>query len=352
MGVIPELRARHVALTVGASLWLGLIVNSFCLVLQPETFFDPPTEAIWAALSWVLWGVIGVFILAGARRFRIARDNWPRRLVLHLFFCALMVVFYIMTALVIRQALGLISPNANLASMIFRRFPSAIVMVGIPIYAGLTAAAHVLHYVERARQEALTAMQLEGRLAATELEIVRRQLQPSFVFETLGSIESSLATDAERAEEIILRLADFLRLTLRDAKTETSSVVEQLDVLQSYLNVRRASGLSCPVDVRADDRILSATLHSFALTGFVTRLMAMPPWRDGMFVRLRRGEAGLEVSVAGAAGVMELHERIEGIARSCFGEEASVRSVPGEVTIRVPAGEQESEEREELVAYA
>lgn len=344
-GAVP-LQARHFLLTAAASLWVGFLINVVSLLLQPEGFFDPPAESLWAATSWAQWGIFSIVILEAARRFPITRAKWARMLALHALLAVVTVALYLVNGLLIRRGLGLIPPGADLLSIFTMRFSGALLFFGLPNYAGVTAAAHVFHYLQRAKQESLMATQLEARLAAADLEIVRRQIQPSFVFETLASIETSLETNADRAEEIILRLADFLRLTLRDSARETSSVAEQLDVLQSYLNVRRASGVDCPVDLRPDDRVLGLRLRSFALPGFVTRVAALQPWREGLAVRLRPAQAGLELSFSGAPGAAGTLDAIEGLAGSCFGDGAFVRTELDaghrdirEIMVRIPAAE-------------
>ena len=63
----------------------------------------------------------------------------------------------------------------------------------------------------------LRSSQLETQLAQAQLEVLKMQLQPHFLFNTLHSISTLMHRDVESADRMISRLSEFLRLTLNSA---------------------------------------------------------------------------------------------------------------------------------------
>jgi len=72
---------------------------------------------------------------------------------------------------------------------------------------------HAIEYYRRYRLRELASSQLETRLAQAQLDVLRMQLQPHFLFNTLHAISALLYRDPESADRMIARLSDFLRLT-------------------------------------------------------------------------------------------------------------------------------------------
>jgi sensor histidine kinase YesM len=95
---------------------------------------------------------------------------------------------------------------------------------------------------ERARKLAV-----EARLQSLEARI-----RPHFLFNTLNSISSLIATDPRRAEQIVGRLATLLRTSLDTSDRQLISMREELMIVQSYLDIEKArfgDNLRASVDV-------------------------------------------------------------------------------------------------------
>jgi two-component system, LytTR family, sensor kinase len=83
----------------------------------------------------------------------------------------------------------------------------------------------------------LRAKDLERELAAAQLENLSRQLQPHFLFNALNAISSVMYEDLPRAEQMLERLCDFLRATLRMPELPLVPVSSELAVIRQYLAV-------------------------------------------------------------------------------------------------------------------
>ena len=74
-------------------------------------------------------------------------------------------------------------------------------------------------------------------LKEAELFKLRQQLQPHFLYNSLNSINALINIAPERAQEMIGKLSDFLRSSVKRESEETLPVSEELEYIQSYLSI-------------------------------------------------------------------------------------------------------------------
>jgi signal transduction histidine kinase len=160
------------------------------------------------------------------------------------------------------------------------------------VYAGIVAAAIGRDYVRSAQAQRVRAARVEAQLAQTQLDALRRQLDPHFLFNTLNLI-SALAEDDPRAvRRMISRLGELLRFSLERAQVPEITLREELALLDQYLDIMRMrfqGRLEIVVDV--DDRTLAALVPSLVLQPLVENAI-----RHG--VEKSRGPGRLEVETA------------------------------------------------------
>lgn len=87
-----------------------------------------------------------------------------------------------------------------------------------------------------ARLETTTA-QLETDLAQAQLQALKMQLHPHFLFNALNSISALLYNNPRRADTMIARLGDFLRMTLENPTTQFITLKQELDLLRCYVDI-------------------------------------------------------------------------------------------------------------------
>lgn len=101
----------------------------------------------------------------------------------------------------------------------------------------LTANAYV--YFERARSEALDRAEAEQALAASELQALKAQLHPHFLFNTLHGIATLANEDGERASQMVLQLAGLLRSALEHSATSLVPLSSELRFTAEYLGLEK-----------------------------------------------------------------------------------------------------------------
>jgi LytS/YehU family sensor histidine kinase len=99
------------------------------------------------------------------------------------------------------------------------------------------AVLHAWRYYRRLRERELQAVQLEGELNRARLERLEAQLQPHFLFNTLNAISSLMYSDPTRADRMMGRLSDLLRLTFEPAPATEVALSSELEWLEWYLEI-------------------------------------------------------------------------------------------------------------------
>lgn len=100
---------------------------------------------------------------------------------------------------------------------------------------------------------------LAARLAEekAQLELLRYQLNPHFLYNSLNSIRALVFTNAEAAGEMVTRLSEFCRATLTRGTEDTTTVAQEAELLQLYLDIERTrwqDGLRTRIEIQPDAR--------------------------------------------------------------------------------------------------
>jgi sensor histidine kinase YesM len=79
--------------------------------------------------------------------------------------------------------------------------------------------------------------QAANSLREAELFKLRQQLQPHFLYNSLNSINALIQLDSEKAQEMVGKLSDFLRLSVKRDSTENISIQDELNYIEAYLAI-------------------------------------------------------------------------------------------------------------------
>ena len=109
----------------------------------------------------------------------------------------------------------------------------------IVIYFAIVAGAHAYEYFKRAREEELERSELQQALAMSELQALRIQLHPHFLFNTLHGISTLIDSDPKTAKTMIIRLSALLRVALKHSFSDLAPLQEEIEFLQAYLDIEK-----------------------------------------------------------------------------------------------------------------
>jgi two-component system LytT family sensor kinase len=250
----------------------------------------------WALSEWWLWALLAPVIFWLDRRFPLGRAEWRRSLPVHVLgWMAVVLVHESGYVLLERAASGLaIAPlpplPRHLLLFISKRAPFDLL-----VYAALVGLSCMANIYRRYQERELRASQLEAQLARAQLDVLRSQLQPHFLFNTLNTISSLVHSDAAAAERVVSRLGDLLRLSLKHTGQHELPLREELEFLGHYVDIQRSrfrERLSVELDLPAET--LNGMVPTFVLQPLVENAVrhGIEPWTGPGRVQVRASRQG------------------------------------------------------------
>jgi two-component system LytT family sensor kinase len=226
--------ATVLILVNSTALWFGLRSGSF-----PN---NPPYSwrvlllehlAVWYPVALLAPGIIWF-----AERYQFERGRWARRLLMHLGLIAAFHLTQTIISVFLLRMLEWSEPGWTFSAMIRQRL-FARVLVNLIIYWAIVGAGYAFDYYRRFREQELQSSQLEAQLAQAQLQALRMQLQPHFLFNTLHAISALMDDDVKAARQMIARLSELLRLTLDSAGRQEVTLRQELEVVELYLEIEQ-----------------------------------------------------------------------------------------------------------------
>ena len=189
--------------------------------------------------DFYLWGMLSPLIFLFARRFEL-RDRFPRNLLIHIATSIVLSGFVLSAASPLVWYLGYVNTTRNPTLWILwhnNAFSPYYFHQGLTIYWTTLVVAHAIYDYRGLRAGEAKTARLSAQLAQAQLQALKMQIHPHFLFNTLNSISALLHKDVEAADRMIARLGDFLRLTLKRSKAETIDFEQELEFLKCYLDI-------------------------------------------------------------------------------------------------------------------
>ena len=172
----------------------------------------------------------------------------------------------------------------------------------ILIYGGIVVAWYAVTYYRDLQERRLESAELVASLQRAQLQALRSQLNPHFLFNTLHSIAELVHENPRLAEQMVLRLSELLRKALRSSGEQEVALAEELDFAKGYLEIeqlRLGERLSVTWDVAPE--ALVARVPSLLLQPLIENAIQhgiAPSTRPGtLAIRARRDADYFEVQV-------------------------------------------------------
>lgn len=109
----------------------------------------------------------------------------------------------------------------------------------IYIYIATAGLLHFFYFYRQLREKELKTSQLETQMARIQLQSLKTQLHPHFLFNALNTISAYVKKNPDTAIKMTARLSDLLRLTL-DTKTHLEiPLEEELKIVNNYLEIEK-----------------------------------------------------------------------------------------------------------------
>jgi len=298
-------------------LWTVLGLFYFSQGLTQRLRLHDPTPWWHYLVAWLLgvyiWALLTPVILWLGRRFTVERRNWRERVALHLLLSAGFSVFELSLESALYSRLHLFPTMKD-----FRGAFVQLLIVGFHggilnywIVLGIQwAVLYYRGYQQRSRevlQFELRASELQSQLMSAQLNALKMQLQPHFLFNTLNAITVLVRRQKSKdAEQMLGHLSDLLRGVLEDVDAQEVSLRRELEYLQLYLAIEQVRFPDrLRVEISADPATHDASVPQLILQPVVENAI-----RHGIG---RSSSAGrILISASKISGTMELRVQDDG----------------------------------------
>lgn len=112
-------------------------------------------------------------------------------------------------------------------------------IIGAFIYLIFVLIYYMMLYYEDLQQKLKIEAELNNLVREAELNALKSQINPHFLFNSLNSISSLTMSDPEKAQEMVIKLSDFLRYSLSHDRNETTTLRRELENSERYLDIEK-----------------------------------------------------------------------------------------------------------------
>jgi two-component system, LytTR family, sensor kinase len=223
---------------------------------------------------WYVWAAYTPLVFALAKRFPLTGPRFVSHIAIHA------IASFVMASLVSATEYFL---SPGLIALIFRitdtgaprpvlTFTGSVVsmsLTGVLTYWLVVGLYQSIHFYQAAMERQTRAAQLQTQLSHAELENLKSQLHPHFLFNSLHTIGVLMQEDVEAASHLLVSLGDLLRMALERRENEIT-LQSELEFVGKYLEIEQTrfhDRLKIHMDVPAD--LLAVYVPSLALQPLV-----------------------------------------------------------------------------------
>lgn len=249
----------------------GLFFASESSLWGRYIFKSPVTwdQALKTNLSfYYIWACIAPLVLWLGKRFRFERGSRFLSLVIHVPTSALLAAVQLLIAEIVVQWFSTEPLQLYEAFTAIERTFVVYFHVNLLTYWAILGIGYGREYYRKFREREVRAAQLRTQLTQAQLQALKMQLHPHFLFNTFNTISSLMHRSVDDADRVLARLGDLLRYSLHNVGVQEVALREELDFLQRYLEIEQA---------RFEDRLrVRITVEPAVLDYMVPNLILQP----------------------------------------------------------------------------
>src|SRR6266571_4187755 len=260
-----------------ASIWFGVGLfdaTQNVVVMRSEGMHHAwPQLFVTLLVSWLPWILATPFVMRLGRRYPPVQlrpfSTWVR----HLAACA---TIGLVAAAWIASLEELLNPWAKdpapdpFAHLWLHKFYNGLLEY-LFLYGAILLVSHILDSRKRLAFQQTESARLNEQLSKAQLNALRQQIEPHFLFNTLNAIAGLVRERRnDAAVNMIAGLSDFLRRVVEDSNRQQLTLGEEMEFLQKYLDIQKvrfAERLDLNVDV--PEELFSARVPSLILQPMV-----------------------------------------------------------------------------------
>ena len=204
----------------------------------------------WGILTWLAWAPLTPAIVWLARQYSLLGEAWKRNLIVHL---PAFLFFSVLHSAAGTAITLWIKPFDNMGDSPKTFWPRFLLRIpgsfgsDLLVYGGVVGIFYAIDYYRKYREREFQASRLEAQLAQAQLDSLRMQLHPHFLFNTLNSIVGLVRDNKNGAAvNMLVGLSDLLRHTLEYSSRHEVELREEINFIKLYLSIQ---------EIRFSDRL-------------------------------------------------------------------------------------------------
>lgn len=249
---------------------------------------------VWQGAAWLVWGIWSQGILTLVDRVRLGAGRLATWVSVHIIATSVVCVINVLFLAWLDHIFGTIGQVTSYA------YSVRLVLVNhldfqVVLYWAVLGAAYMVEFVRRFRERDRAAAVLEQKLARSQLDALRMQLNPHFLFNALNSVTELMEEDVRQAQRTLTRVADLLRLSLRSAASSTIPLWQEIELVELYLQIARVRyGAGLDVDIEVDSSAVDVDVPSFLLQPLVENALkhGLAPGHPGQSITISATRSG------------------------------------------------------------
>lgn len=283
--------------------------------------------------SFLLWGLMAPLVIYLALRFRIEKPNLYSKFIIQLLIGAGVAFIHRLLSVTTSYSISYFTGNAegSLADILLGQkfIIFSAWFDGFFTYWFFLAAIYSFVYYKSFSENKMKTSMLEAKLAQAELDALKMQLQPHFLFNTLNAISVLVHKDPESADEMITRLSDLLRHTLDKFGREKIVLKEEIEFVKSYLDIQKIrykdkltiemNIAPDTIDIEVPALILQPIIENAVkygvepVSGGILLSIKSYLSKEGLVIEIKDNGKGLDNNMSEGTGIKNIKARLEQI---------------------------------------
>ena len=218
-----------------ALVWLVIAVVQILILrnFQDFSWAITITESIISNLSF---GLLGMLAWYPTRYIPFQRQNPIYSLSAHIVAGMLVIFLWLLSSL---GLMGVLFPEAEAYQLFLSDSLLWRIVIGTMIYLVLVLVYYLITYAYKLQERAQQEERLRSLVRESELNALKSQINPHFLFNSLNSISALTMSNPDEAREMIIKLSDFLRYSLKHSEHEFVSMKEEVGRMKDYLAIEK-----------------------------------------------------------------------------------------------------------------
>jgi len=230
---------------VGVWAFLGLVYSApIYLEVRSEGMGHAAWRVFsWGILIWVAWAPLTPVMIWLARRYSLVEGRLKRNLFFHIPSFVLLSALHSAAA---TKIILTIKPFDNMGESPMTFWPRFLgrfqgsLGADLLVYGAVVGTCYAIDYYRKFREREYIATQLEAQLVQAQLDSLRMQLHPHFLFNTLNGIVGLVRDNKnEAAVNMLVGLSDLLRHALQHSDRQEVALRDELGFIKIYLNIQQ-----------------------------------------------------------------------------------------------------------------